>query len=46
LREVGRLVRESIRNMVDSAFRYGGDEFVVILTEESDEDGVGRVIEW
>jgi diguanylate cyclase (GGDEF)-like protein/PAS domain S-box-containing protein len=31
LREVADLVRESIRAGVDLAFRYGGDEFVVLL---------------
>src|SRR5262249_49478378 len=46
LREVGRLVRESIRNMVDSGFRYGGDEFVVILPELTGEAAIavtGRI---
>jgi diguanylate cyclase (GGDEF)-like protein len=32
LQEVGELVRGSIRQ-VDSAFRYGGDEFAVLLVE-------------
>ena len=40
LKEVGRLLRDSIRNMVDSAFRYGGDEFVVLLPEL---EGSGRL---
>lgn len=31
LREVGRLLFENVRKEVDSAFRYGGDEFTVIL---------------
>jgi diguanylate cyclase (GGDEF)-like protein/putative nucleotidyltransferase with HDIG domain len=30
LRKIGRIIRNSVRN-VDQAFRYGGDEFVVIL---------------
>lgn len=29
----GRVVRECIRDHVDSGYRYGGDEFVVILPE-------------
>jgi diguanylate cyclase (GGDEF)-like protein/putative nucleotidyltransferase with HDIG domain len=32
LSQVGKLIKSSIRN-VDQAFRYGGDEFVVILPE-------------
>jgi len=32
LSQIGRIVRNSIRN-VDQAFRYGGDEFVVILPQ-------------
>ena len=31
LREVGRILFENIRKEVDSAFRYGGDEFTVLL---------------
>lgn len=33
LRKVGEIVYYSIRSDIDSAFRYGGDEFVVILPE-------------
>ncbi len=33
LRSIGELVRESTRDCVDSGFRYGGDEFTVILPE-------------
>jgi diguanylate cyclase (GGDEF)-like protein len=33
LKTVKRVLRLSIRGHVDSAFRYGGDEFVVILPE-------------
>ena len=32
LRSLGRVIREDIRN-VDSAYRYGGDEFLVLLPE-------------
>ncbi len=32
LSEVGRLIRENVRK-VDFAARYGGDEFIVVLTE-------------
>jgi diguanylate cyclase (GGDEF)-like protein/PAS domain S-box-containing protein len=31
LREVGEVIKGSIKRDVDSAFRYGGDEFAVIL---------------
>lgn len=31
LREVGRITKGAIRSGVDAAFRYGGDEFAVIL---------------
>ncbi len=33
LQEVGALVRKSIRDGVDSGYRYGGDEFTVIVSE-------------
>ena len=33
LQTVARVLRESLREHVDSGFRYGGDEFVVILPE-------------
>jgi len=32
LRSLGRVIRSSIRN-VDTAYRYGGDEFVILLPE-------------
>jgi diguanylate cyclase (GGDEF)-like protein len=31
LKKVGEIVRNSIRNNVDSGYRYGGDEFAVLL---------------
>jgi two-component system cell cycle response regulator len=33
LKEVGRAINKSIRNNVDEGFRYGGDEFTVIVPE-------------
>lgn len=33
LREAGQIIRSSIRNGVDSGYRYGGDEFAVILID-------------
>lgn len=33
LREVGEIIRRSIREAVDSGYRYGGDEFAVILID-------------
>jgi diguanylate cyclase (GGDEF)-like protein/PAS domain S-box-containing protein len=33
LRSIGELVRECTRDCVDSGFRYGGDEFTIILPE-------------
>jgi diguanylate cyclase (GGDEF)-like protein len=35
LRWVGEIVRNSIRNSVDSGYRYGGDEFAVLLISAS-----------
>jgi len=35
LRDAGRLINNSIRDGVDSGYRYGGDEFVVILIDAS-----------
>jgi diguanylate cyclase (GGDEF)-like protein len=37
LRQVGKIIRGSIRD-VDQAFRYGGDEFVVILPQTARDD--------
>ncbi len=33
LREAGEIIRSSIRDGVDSGYRYGGDEFAVILID-------------
>jgi diguanylate cyclase (GGDEF)-like protein/PAS domain S-box-containing protein len=33
LEHIGTIIRESTREHVDHAFRYGGDEFTIILTE-------------
>jgi len=33
LRKVGTIIKESIRQGVDSGYRYGGDEFVIILID-------------
>lgn len=37
LKGVGRAVRSSIRKNVDAAFRYGGDEFTIIVPEANRE---------
>ena len=44
LRVVAQRFEKAVRSP-DTLGRFGGDEFVVILTEQIDEDGVGRVIE-
>jgi diguanylate cyclase (GGDEF)-like protein/PAS domain S-box-containing protein len=44
LRVVGQRFEKAVRSP-DTLGRFGGDEFVMILIEEVDEDGVGRVIE-
>ncbi len=44
LRTVAQRFAGAVRGS-DTVGRFGGDEFVAILTEQIDEDGVGRVIE-
>jgi diguanylate cyclase (GGDEF)-like protein/PAS domain S-box-containing protein len=38
LREVGRITKSAVRSGVDAAFRYGGDEFAVILPHTGGDD--------
>jgi diguanylate cyclase (GGDEF)-like protein len=40
LAEIGEAVKEKCR-MIDMAFRYGGDEFVVLLPQTSKENAIG-----
>lgn len=40
LRKVGRIAKKSIRKDVDSAFRYGGDEFAIILPYTGREEAI------
>jgi diguanylate cyclase (GGDEF)-like protein len=42
LRKIGEIVMASLRTGSDSAFRYGGDEFVVLLSD-TDKDRARRV---
>ncbi len=43
LREVGRLIRASVRGG-DLAFRWGGDEFVLIFQNETEETAMTRLL--
>ena len=40
LKEVGKAVLSSIRKNVDEAFRYGGDEFTIIIPEATQEQAL------
>jgi diguanylate cyclase (GGDEF)-like protein len=40
LAEIGEAIKEKCR-MIDMAFRYGGDEFVVLLPQTSKENAIG-----
>lgn len=39
LKEVGQLVRDSL-GLIDTAYRYGGDEFVVLMPHQSKQRGL------
>jgi two-component system cell cycle response regulator len=38
LRKVGRIIRRNIRQGVDSGYRYGGDEFAIVLIDATEEN--------
>jgi diguanylate cyclase (GGDEF)-like protein len=40
LKNVGKVILLSIRNNVDSGFRYGGDEFTIIIPEANQEQTI------
>ena len=39
LRKVGRIIRRSVRKGVDSGYRYGGDEFAIMLIDADERIG-------
>ncbi|MCS7232096.1 MAG: response regulator [Elusimicrobiota bacterium] len=41
LREVALFIKLNVRNYIDYVFRYGGDEFVILLCEIDKEDAQG-----
>jgi diguanylate cyclase (GGDEF)-like protein/PAS domain S-box-containing protein len=43
LREIGEAISVTIRNNVDSAFRYGGDEFAILMPDRG-QRGVSQLI--
>ncbi len=44
LRDVGDIIRKCIREGVDTGYRYGGDEFAVILID-ADADAVATIVD-
>ena len=40
LKIIGQVVSTSIRKNVDSAFRYGGDEFAILLPNADEDDAI------